>query len=216
MSATVVVHTNQITRSMTLSDLREFIHSCDAEGLPEDVVLRVRANSWWQRTIAGRRLVEISADRRERLGNEKNEPAAIRHLLDLPPSASSEDVLRGATHFASGATKELLALGERLARALGVEEHPDDSPADFMRRLAQHAEDLALTAPGSATREHNPSAQELSNLLSLVGVPVPTITVNAWSSKQFDAALRWAAATHMSASDHDIPIPDRPDFLPKG
>lgn len=37
-----------------------------------------------------------------------------------------------------------------------------------------------------------------------------------WTYQQREQAIAWAAATHLDASDNDVPVPARPDFLPQG
>jgi hypothetical protein len=94
MPASIVIHTNNITRTMTLADLQNFLRSCEAEDIPEDAVVRVLGDrdrrSAWPRL--GRRLTQVRAGRDERLTEEPNEPAQVRRSLGLPMTASSLDV----------------------------------------------------------------------------------------------------------------------------
>lgn len=53
----------------------------------------------------------------------------------------------------------------------------------------------------------------LVNLLSLVGVTVSPSVVASWTASQQRQARKWAGATHLSASDNDVVVPERPAFL---
>lgn len=57
------------------------------------------------------------------------------------------------------------------------------------------------------------SPQTLVDLLGLVCVTVTEETVCGWTEEQRRQAERWASATHLSASDNDVVVPNRPGFL---
>lgn len=53
----------------------------------------------------------------------------------------------------------------------------------------------------------------LVDLLSLVGVTVTEDDVAGWHPAQRNEAQTWAILTHLSASDNDVRVPAKPDFL---
>jgi hypothetical protein len=55
--------------------------------------------------------------------------------------------------------------------------------------------------------------EALSDLLLLVNVTRSPVQVAEWSREQRAAAYEWAAAVHLSASDNDVEVPERPEFL---
>jgi hypothetical protein len=57
--------------------------------------------------------------------------------------------------------------------------------------------------------------QGLADMLSLVCVTVPPAQLAAWTSEQREQAINWAVAVHLDASDNDVTVPPRPEFLPK-
>ena len=57
-------------------------------------------------------------------------------------------------------------------------------------------------------------AAAASDLLAMVDTYVKPETVITWSADQLDAAKEWAIATHLRASDNDVEVPKRPNFLP--
>jgi hypothetical protein len=211
-----VVYHNSVTGSITISDLHRFLGICDEEGFPADAVVKVAIEGWAGRILGSRRFVEITASSTTRLGDERNEPAAVRQALDLPPTASSDEVLVAlarrtrrppAEQLASTPVRELVQLGEDLGYALGIEMEDGELAIAYMRRLVAH---VAGTAEWM--RERDPRI--LADLLSLVCVTVTPEQVASWSSEQYDRAERWAGATHLAASDNDdVVVPPRPEFI---
>ncbi len=64
----------------------------------------------------------------------------------------------------------------------------------------------------------DPGATITLDVLTLVRaeVPGPELThaeVENWSEEQRYAAVRWAGAVHLAASDNDVEVPPRPAFL---
>lgn len=53
----------------------------------------------------------------------------------------------------------------------------------------------------------------LVDLLSVVGVSVTEERAGSWTQAQRREAEQWASATHLSASDNDVTVPERPAFL---
>jgi len=51
--------------------------------------------------------------------------------------------------------------------------------------------------------------------LILVGIEPSLETIAAWSYEQRLAAFEWASATHFRASDNDVDVPAKPEFLPQ-
>lgn len=56
-------------------------------------------------------------------------------------------------------------------------------------------------------------AHVLVDLLGLVGVTVTEGRALGWDLAKRREAYEWASATHLSASDNDVEVPDRPAFL---
>jgi hypothetical protein len=56
-------------------------------------------------------------------------------------------------------------------------------------------------------------ADELIDLLSLVGVTVTPADVDRWTADQREAARDWAAREHLHASDNPVERVPRPQFL---
>lgn len=56
-------------------------------------------------------------------------------------------------------------------------------------------------------------AHVLRDLLLVVCVTVSEAAVEGWTPEQRKQAEEWAAATHLSASDNDVTVPPRPEFL---
>jgi len=57
------------------------------------------------------------------------------------------------------------------------------------------------------------AAATLVDLLSLACVSVTVDQVSAWTPEQREQAEKWAAATHLSASDNNVEVPAWPEFL---
>lgn len=84
--------------------------------------------------------------------------------------------------------------------------------AVLAQRLANHHWDEYGPAERAETIENIPD-EALSDLLLLVGVTRPPAQVAEWSPEQRALAYEWAAAVHLSASDNDVAVPERPEFL---
>ena len=80
------------------------------------------------------------------------------------------------------------------------------------QRLANHHWDEYGPAERAATVENIPD-EALSDLLLLANVTRSPATVAEWSPEQRALAYEWAAAVHLSASDNDVEVPERPEFL---
>lgn len=82
---------------------------------------------------------------------------------------------------------------------------------DVLRELADeirdaHADLLAEDAEAIP-------AHVLRDLLLVVCVTVSEAAVEGWTPEQRKQAEEWASATHLAASDNDVTVPPRPDFL---
>jgi hypothetical protein len=62
--------------------------------------------------------------------------------------------------------------------------------------------------PGDAIR---PAV--LRDLLLLADVDVPLETIEIWTNEERQAAEKWAASVHLAASDNDVEVGAKPDFL---
>jgi len=60
-----------------------------------------------------------------------------------------------------------------------------------------------------------PSSRVVREMLSLADVDVSRVTTATWTLRQCCAAVTWAAAVHLRASDNPVRVPPRPKFLPK-
>lgn len=100
----------------------------------------------------------------------------------------------------------------------------DDAPANIravvqaLRDVADeveagHADILAEADEGQADEAEDVPAHVLVDLLGLVGVYPTEAEVEAWDSTQRQQAAAWASAVHLVASDNDVPVPARPEFL---
>lgn len=54
---------------------------------------------------------------------------------------------------------------------------------------------------------------ELSDLLTVCAIYVPSETIREWTLEERDAVEDWAGATHLAASDNDIEVPEMPECL---
>lgn len=102
-------------------------------------------------------------------------------------------------------------------------ELPDRSDATWIdvpgaRSLAAELLSAAARADGvPATYEPDGpdlKPETLADLLLLVGVEVHPDWLAALTPEQREQAADWAAKTHLQASDNDVEVPPRPDFLP--
>jgi hypothetical protein len=53
----------------------------------------------------------------------------------------------------------------------------------------------------------------LSDLLGLVGITADPDDISEWTKHQQEQASKWAAKTHLSASDNNVRVPPMPAFL---
>lgn len=111
------------------------------------------------------------------------------------------------------------AVAEHLHEHQGPGTIRNHSPNDLHSSPEKVCHVLAETRPGglifAAEREEEPIAPAvLGDLLLLVDVGPPLADIEAWTDEQRDQAMRWASATHLSASDNDdVEVPPRPEFL---
>ena len=59
-----------------------------------------------------------------------------------------------------------------------------------------------------------PGPDEVQDMLALVSVYVRREHASTWTDEQRRLAGGWAAAAYAQAGDHDVEVPQRPDFLP--
>lgn len=78
---------------------------------------------------------------------------------------------------------------------------------------AGHADILAEADEAPAEDQDEVPAHVLRDLLLLVGVIVMEDAVETWTAGQRAEAEAWASAVHLSASDNDVTVPERPAFL---
>lgn len=58
------------------------------------------------------------------------------------------------------------------------------------------------------------SSAIIRDMLLLVDIDVPVEMIMTWTCQQRDQAEDWAAAVHLEASDNDVKVPSKPEFLP--
>jgi hypothetical protein len=233
MTVSAIVYANSTTRILTVADVRDFVRLCEQDDIPDDAVVRVLTTGARSLRHGGdRRISQLAVRRSERLAEEKNEPAVIRSALDLPPTASSDEVLDRLAEIEEGVAEAapapsapttelqvqaLARINQDFGKILGIEQGVDEQAIDYLNRLITHVGlHFAGEHFGPEHAESPRNDRVLADLLSLVEVTVSPATVNTWTDKQYDQAEQWAAATHLSASDNDVSIPQRPAFLPKG
>ena len=73
--------------------------------------------------------------------------------------------------------------------------------------------DLYLAQKAAKQTVWESDSEILSDLLILVGVDVPVAIVTRWTKKQREEAEKWAAKTHLKASDNNVRVPPKPLFL---
>jgi hypothetical protein len=101
--------------------------------------------------------------------------------------------------------------GERTGRFDPVPQPPAPGPDPD---LGDWGLALTLPAPAHALVEPPPDTQVISDLLSLVGVTVTADHIrDNWTPGMREQAAYWAGAVHLSASDNDNVVPERPTFL---
>jgi hypothetical protein len=102
---------------------------------------------------------------------------------------------------------------------------PDDAPGvqiplyqhitlpDGIGELRSHTREV-VDAGEDEEPLANPAADLVVDFLALAGVSATAKQVGGWTRAQREEAARWAAATHLSASDNDdVEVPPRPAFL---
>jgi hypothetical protein len=57
------------------------------------------------------------------------------------------------------------------------------------------------------------SRDRIGELLSLVDVEIPGELIDAWSQEQIMEAGDWATRSYLRASDNNVRVPERPNFL---
>jgi hypothetical protein len=90
---------------------------------------------------------------------------------------------------------------------------------DALREIADevrdaHADVLAEEEPAADDVDIDPHG--LVDVMSLAHVRVTAAEVMTWTQDQRQQALKWASATHLSASDNDVAVPEQPDFVAVG
>lgn len=63
--------------------------------------------------------------------------------------------------------------------------------------------------------EINENAEITSGILSLADVDVTPEEIATWTPEQQTTATSWASLVHLRASDNDVEVPPKPEFLNK-
>lgn len=98
----------------------------------------------------------------------------------------------------------------------------DDAAANIravVRALRETADEVAAGHADILADDDEPAdvpAHVLVELLGLAQVKVTADEVMAWTKDQRRQAEHWASATHLSASDNDVKVPDQPSFVAQG
>lgn len=71
---------------------------------------------------------------------------------------------------------------------------------------------LALAAQGARWTEQD-HVNAVMDILSLVNITVSPRQVEAWTTDQRNLAEEWAGLLHLQASDNDVTVPPKPEFL---
>lgn len=144
----------------------------------------------------------------------------IRQSLKLTNMAADHLVERVELDRADGCQcdplQELMQISQHLTEPCCLPfyrepEHAMKLISVLVQRIANHH--AADAAAGRAQDIADMPDEALSDLLLLVGVTRSTAEVAEWNAEQRSLAYEWAAATHLSASDNDVPVPERPEFL---
>lgn len=59
-------------------------------------------------------------------------------------------------------------------------------------------------------------ADIIETALLCVGIEIPKAILNSWTNHQTEQAFNWASRLHLAASDNNIRIPPKPDFIGEG
>lgn len=82
-----------------------------------------------------------------------------------------------------------------------------------LRELADEVESAHADLLAEDAEPADVPAHVLTDLLGLVGISVTENRAGSWSLTQRREAADWASAVHLSASDNDVEVPERPQFL---
>jgi hypothetical protein len=81
----------------------------------------------------------------------------------------------------------------------------DDNPERALALAAQDAQDARWTE-----QDH---INAVMDILALVNITVSPRTVEAWTTDQRNLAEEWAGLLHLKASDNNVTVPPKPEFL---
>lgn len=109
----------------------------------------------------------------------------------------------------------------KLVIEIGADEERDimmflDEIRSKVARLDKSGEAYACAGHYRFSYEYPDSAIKpavLRDLLLLVGVDVSLEVVEMWTYAERQAAEKWAASVHLAASDNDVEVGAKPDFL---
>lgn len=85
----------------------------------------------------------------------------------------------------------------------------------FSRHPGERVEEARAWVEGHLRHLWAREDEVTSTLLELVGISPSKETLATWTDDQVRAAEEWAAAVHLEASDNDVDVPPRPEFLPE-
>ena len=85
--------------------------------------------------------------------------------------------------------------------------------SDQLREFGEQLERVQDEEDAADEVDPLPTVAQTVGILSLVGVTVTATQAAEWSGRKRLEAVRWASAVHLSASDNDVEIPARPEFL---
>ena len=123
-----------------------------------------------------------------------------------------EQEAQGASVSAAKTSNLVKVLKEDFDLLASEAERGNRSP-DLVDQMLPRAYVLARRLWEAENREI-PRTGVLRDLLLLVGVRVSKETIKRWSDHQKRKVTEWASLVHLSASDNDVEIPNRPEFLP--
>lgn len=123
-----------------------------------------------------------------------------------------EQEAQGASVSAAKTSNLVKVLKEDFDLLASEAERGNRSP-DLVDQMLPRAYVLARRLWEAENREI-PRTGVLRDLLLLVGVQVSKETIKRWSDHQKRKATEWASLVHLAASDNDVEIPNRPEFLP--
>lgn len=61
--------------------------------------------------------------------------------------------------------------------------------------------------------ELDTTPDQAQDVIALAGLVVPVEDIKKWSQEEIDRAVEWAGAVHLDASDNDVDVPPKPEFL---